>query len=55
MTEAKFRDIVATMIEFGLLDPYKAMLDPYYLAESINMYIQAANVASEMMHMEPLC
>lgn len=54
MTYEKFKDIVATMVEYGLLDPYQAMLDPEYLAERVNMYIEAANIAREIMHMEPL-
>jgi len=54
MTEAKFRDIVATMIEFGWLDPYKAMYDQKYLVDRLNLYIESANIAREMMHMEPL-
>ncbi len=54
MTEAKFKDIVNTMVEMKLLDPYRAMLDQNYLWERINLYVEAANVAREMMHMEPL-
>ena len=55
MTEAKFRDIVATMIEFGWLDPGRAIFDRQYFMEQFNIYVEAANVAREMMHMEPLC
>jgi len=54
MTKAKFVDIVSTMIEFGMLDPYEAMLNQNYLVEQVNMYIEAANVARKMMNIEPL-
>ena len=54
MTEAKFRDIIGTMVELNLLDPVRAMIDSNYLAERVNLYIEAANVAREIMHMEPL-
>ena len=54
MTEAKFRDIIETMIELKLIDPVQAMLDKNYLTERFWMYVEAANLAREMMHMEPL-
>ena len=54
MTEAKFKDIINTMVEMKLLDPYRAMLDQNYLWERINLYVEAANVAREIMHIEPL-
>ena len=54
MTEAKFKDIINTMVEMKLLDPYRAMLDQNYLWERINLYVVAANVAREIMHIEPL-
>ena len=54
MTEAKFKDIVSTMVEFGWLDPFRAMYDPEYLVNQMNMYIEAANIAREIMHMEPI-
>ena len=54
MTEAKFRDIIETMIEYKMLDPAKALMDREYLTERFWMYVQAANIAREMMHIEPL-
>lgn len=54
MTEAKFKDIIATMVEFGWLDPVRAIIDDEYLVERFNMYVYAANIAREMMNMEPL-
>ena len=54
MTEAKFKDIVNTMIEMNLIDPDRAILDQDYLLERVNLYIEAANIVREGMHMEPL-
>ena len=54
MTEEKFKDIVKTMVEYGLMDPYKAMLDQNYLINCINIYVESANIARKMMNMEPL-
>lgn len=54
MTKEKFIDITSTMIEFGMLDPYEAMLNQNYLVEMVNMYVKAANVARKMMNMEPI-
>ena len=54
MTEAKFKDIIYTMIELGVLDPAKALLDREYFNERFWMYVDAANIAREMLHMEPL-
>jgi hypothetical protein len=54
MTEAKFRDIVETMIEYKLIDPVRAMIDREYLTERFWTYVEAANIARSMMHMEPI-
>ena len=54
MTEAKFRDIIETMIEYKMLDPVKALMDREYLTERFWMYVEAANIAREIMHIEPL-
>ena len=54
MTEEKFKDIVKTMVEYGLMDPYKAMLDQNYLINCINIYVESANIARKIMNMEPL-
>ena len=54
MTEAKFRDIIATMVEMGILDPVKAIVNQDYFVETFNQYVKCANIAREMMHMEPL-
>ena len=54
MAEAKFKDIVNTMIEMNLIDPNRAILDQDYLLERVNLYIEIANIVREDMHMEPL-
>ena len=54
MTEEKIIDIIDTMIEYGLLDPTRALYDKKYLVESVLQYIEAANVAREIMNMPPL-
>lgn len=54
MTEAKFKDIVNTIIEMNLINPRRAILDQDYLLERVNLYIEAANIVREGMHMEPL-
>ena len=54
MTREKFKSIIDTMIELKLIDPYEAMLNPQYLVERVNTYVEAANVARKMMNMEPL-
>lgn len=54
MTEAKFRDIVETMIEMGVLDPTRALLDKEYFSQQFWTYVYAANIAREALKMEPL-
>ena len=54
MTREKVIDIIDTMLEYGLIDPVRALTDQEYLVESILMYIESANMARKMMHMSPL-
>lgn len=54
MTQEKVIDIINTMIEYGLIDPVRALYDKKYLVESVLQYIEAANLAREIMHMSPL-
>ena len=54
MTQEKIIDIIDTMVEYRLIDPVRALYDKKYLVESVLLYIEAANIAREMMHMEPL-
>ena len=54
MTEEKIIDIIDAMVEYGLLDSSRAVYDMDYLVESVLRYIEAANIAREIMHMSPL-
>lgn len=54
MIKDKIKDIIETMIEYNLIDSKRAMIDEDYLVESVFMYIEAANKAREIMHMDPL-
>lgn len=54
MTKEKVIDIIDTMLEYGLIDPVRALIDQKYLVESVLMYIESANTAREIMHMSPL-
>lgn len=54
MTQEKVIDIIDTMIEYGLIDPVRALYDKEYLVESVCHYIEAAHIAREIMHMSPL-
>jgi hypothetical protein len=54
MTQEKVIDIIDTMIEYRLIDPVRALYDKEYLVESVCRYIEAANIAREIMHMPPL-
>ena len=54
MTREKFIDIVSTMIEYGMIDPWEAMLNQNYLIDRVNMYLEAANIARKMMNMNSL-
>lgn len=54
MTREKVIDIIDTMLEYGLIDPVRALTDQEYLVESILIYIKSANMARKMMHMSPL-
>ena len=50
----KVADIIRTMISEGLVDPIRMVVDPDYCINMVAQYIEAANIAREMMHMEPL-
>ena len=54
MTEAKFRDIVETMIEIGILDIIRALIDKEYFIGLFWEYVYASNTVRDWLHMEPL-
>ena len=51
MTEEKIHDIIATMVESGMLDVSRARVDSDYLVEQVVLYIKSANIAREILHM----
>lgn len=51
MTQEKFVDIIATMVEYNLIDLSRAWRDSDYLVEQVTLYIKSANIAREMLHM----
>lgn len=53
-TEEKIKDIISTMVEYGLLDPTRALVDKDYLIQSVADYIVAANMAREILKMPKL-
>ena len=54
MAEDKIIDIIKIMLERKMLDPIKALTNSDYLNKRVSMYIEAANIARETMHMELL-
>jgi len=54
MTEAKFNDIVHTMVEMGVLDPARALIDREYFNTQFWTYVNAANTVRDWLHMEPI-
>ena len=48
------KNVINALVEFKLADPFQLMTDHQYAAQQFWAYIEAANVARGMMHMEPL-
>lgn len=42
MSENKIRDIIETMVEWNMLDPYR-LFDADYVAERVKLYIEVRN------------
>lgn len=47
-------NVINALFEEHLVDPLTFINDRQYAIAAISTYIQAANIAREMMHMEPL-
>lgn len=47
-------NIVTAIIENNLADPFRMVTDPHYASDNILMYLEAANMAREMMNMPKL-
>lgn len=54
MTEEKFIDIVNTMVDIGVLNPAKAMLDNKYFQEQFWSYVNATNTVRKWLNIEPI-
>ena len=50
----KIGEIVHVLIVEGLVDPLRIMVDTDYCAESVALYIEAANIARSMLNMPPI-
>ena len=48
------REIINALVDFRLADPYDLIINRQYVLELIGIYLEAANIARSMMHMEPL-
>lgn len=52
--EKVIRNIIITLIKSRLADPVRLITDKIYATEQIMIYIQAANITREMLHMPKL-
>lgn len=48
------REVINALVDFRLADPYDLIINRQYALEQIGIYLEAANIARSMMHMEPL-
>ena len=48
------RNIIMTLIKNGLANPVKLIVDKEYAIEQVKIYIQAANIIREILHMPAL-
>ena len=48
------RNIIMTLIKNGLANPVKLIVDKEYAIEQVKIYIQAANITREILHMPAL-
>ena len=52
--EKVIRNIIITLIKSRLADPVRLITDKAYATEQIMIYIQAANITREMLHLPKL-
>ena len=48
------KNVIIALVENNMVDPSRLLLDINYAAENISTYIEAANMAREMMNMPKL-
>lgn len=49
--ERVIRNVMMALINRGLADPVRLIVDKEYVIEQVKTYIQAANITREMLHM----
>ena len=47
-------NVIQALVEERLVDPVRMLTDYRYMVDNISTYINAANIAREMMHMPKL-
>ena len=52
--EKVIREVINALIDFKLADPYELITNHQYALEMVQIYLEAANIAREWMHMPPL-
>ena len=52
--EKVIREVINALVDFKLVDPYDLITNHQYALEMVQIYLEAANIARECMHMPPL-
>jgi hypothetical protein len=52
--EKVIREVINALVDFKLADPYELITNHQYALEMVQIYLEAANIARNMMHMPPL-
>lgn len=52
--EKVIREVINALVDFKLADPYELITNHQYALEMVQIYLEAANIAREMMHMPKL-
>ena len=52
--EKVIREVINALVDFKLADPYDLITNHKYALEMVQIYLEAANIAREMMHMPKL-
>lgn len=52
--ERVIREVINALVDFKLADPYELITNHQYALEMVQIYLEAANIAREMMHMPKL-
>lgn len=52
MDYKKFKDAVDSLVSWGFMDPYEAMVNPNYLAYCLRVYFEAQDIVKEILHIK---